>query len=53
MDIIILFSTIITILLLPFFTAGRPWIIKFIFLFLGVVLTPIIGIPLYLYFDRH
>ena len=53
MDIfcVILFF-LISLVLMPFFTHGEPWIVKLFYLALCVCFTPIIGIPIYRHFAK-
>ncbi len=44
---------LISLALMPFFTSGRAPIEKVIFLLLSIGLTPLLGIPIYIYIRRH
>lgn len=51
-DVIFLFSFLSSLVLMPFFTWGDVWTMKFIYIALCSFLTPIFGTFIYVYIIR-
>ena len=52
MELLEIFFFLITLLLMPFITHGKPWPLKLLYIGVCSFFTPIIGIPIYLYLMR-
>lgn len=49
---IIFLSLIISLILMPFVVKDKHWLVRGLYLMLCILLTPIIGIPLFEIFDK-
>ncbi|WP_158267333.1 hypothetical protein [Prevotella sp. oral taxon 376] len=46
-------SFLIALILMPFVTHGEPWVFKLLYLVCMILLTPILGYPVYRYIMKH
>ena len=53
MELLEIFFFLITLLLMPLITHGKPWPLKLLYIGLCGFFTPIIGIPIYLYLNER